>query len=287
MNPEVNDFAAEVDYSKLEHFRRRWLNPPSNLYVAVDDIILVKGWAAVTATNINVSLRMLQPDGSIQTVFQPVNIAANGTTPTLFLLRNLEGFLLSASVAAPGVFRGTLFVSLLVQRGVGSGDATLGQVFLQGYPDNFSTLGYPQQPPAAALDGRGAMQFQNPANPGAGAEFSITVPAGIHWILRSFSILFTASVAVASRIPTLIYDDGAGHIAAQAVAFQSIAASGVVQLTWAPGLVSVGIATAQQTGFPSELRMAPGTRLRTLTSAIQAADQYSSPVLYTEGFLSN
>ena len=282
--PTTSGFATEADYNKLEHFRRHFISPPPGLYVTVDDIVLVRGFAQTSTQTVNVSLRMLAPNGEIISVFQPVAIGANGNVPTLFALRNLEGFILSASVQCTGVQRGQLFVALLVQRGAGSGDATLGQVFLQGYVSNTDTLGYPQHVPYSGLDGRGQIQLVAVGNPAAGADWVYTVPAGAHQIVRSVSALFTAAVAVANRFPVLTVDNGIAAVVAEVPATAVIVAATAIQLTWAPGLNQLNVNSVQTMGSPIELRALGGWRVKTVTSGIQAADQWSGIVVVLESF---
>ena len=282
--PTTSGFATEGDYNKLEHFRRHFIGPPSGLYVTVDDIILFRGWAAVAGGSVQVTLRMLAPNGEIVTVFQVVNVLVNGATATTFLLRNLEGFILSATAALPSVQRGQVFCSLMLQRGAGTGDASLGQVLFQGYPDTFDTLGYPQSVPGSSLDGRGAILLTAVGAPAAGVDWSYTVPFGAHQVIRSVTALFTASAAAANRFPVLVIDDGAGDIVAELPVTSVIIANQGMQLTWAPGLNPLNVNNVQTMGLNGEMRIRAGWRIRTLTAGIQAADQWSAIVVVVESF---
>jgi hypothetical protein len=283
-NPPVDDYTAELSYNQLEHFRRHYLNPPANLYVTVDDIILVRGWAGFSASTVQISLRILAPDGSIQTAFYPFTVVANGATPTLLRIANLEGFLLSASAQVLNTARGLVFLSMVLQRGVGSSDATFGQVLLQGYPDTFSILGYPQQPPQSSLDGRGFPGIEGGAGPIAGAEVSITVPAGQNWIFKSLCVPFTTSATVANRFPTLHIDLG-GNPGVVIPVVAAITAGTAATLTWGATLNPLSTNNVQTMATPEELRLGPGTIIHTVTSGLQAADQYGNTGLMVEIFL--
>lgn len=282
--PTTSGYATEADYNKLEHFRRHYLGPPAGHYVTVDDIILVRGWSISGAVTIQVALRMLAPNGEIIPVFQQLNILANGNTPTQLLIRNLEGFILSATVTATNVQRGVCFVALLVQRGAGSGDATLGHQFLAGYPSTFDVVGYPQSPARSSLHGRGALTVTAVGNPAAGADWSTILPTGQQQVIRSVAALFTPSAAVANRFPVLEIEDPVAHFVSYLPVVAAIPASTATFLTWAPGLNPISTNGVQTMGLPEEFRVAGSWTVKTLTAGIQAADQWSAIVLFTESF---
>lgn len=115
------------------------------------------------------------------------------------------------------------------------------------------------------------------ANPGAGAEAVVTVPAGKWWVVRSVHLKLVTAVAVANRLARLTVDDGTNiiftvpndvsHAASQTTeySFGQAATSEA-----APG-ATVG---ARIYAIPP-LVLGPGYRIRTITAAIQAADQFS------------
>jgi len=285
-NPADDTTGEVVDYNRLEHFRRHFLGPSGFQYLTVDDLLLVSAIAQSGTVTLNISIRYLAPDGGIQTAFYIMPVAANLATPVVLRIPGVEGFLLSASIAAPAVSHGNVFASLLLQRGVGSGDATLGQVLCQGMPDAFSTLGYPQQAPQTALDGRGKISLFALGNPGAGLDFSFAVSTGQTAILRSFSVLLTCSAGVANRFPTFAIETSGGVIMGQFPAVSVLTASQAMQLSWAPGANPLNVNNVQSMGFPNELRLTQGSIFRTITSGIQAGDQYSAPVIVAETFSS-
>lgn len=275
----------QQDYNLLEHFKRHHIPPPGALYVTVDDIIQVDSYGTIATQAFQLALRLLTPSGQIVPAFFNLIALAQGVTPTVNLLRNLEGFILSASVSQTGGLRGALYVRVLIQRGVGSGDLTKGQVLLAGYPSAVDALGYPQSVPQSSLDGRGLANVLAVADPAAGADYSIIVPAGVNWIVRSIRLHLVTAVAVATRDPTLVIDDGAGHVFAIIGAAATIPASQTVDLTFATGLAPSNVNNVQQNGLPAEMRLAGGWRIRTVTANIQAADQYSGCALELETFI--
>lgn len=272
------------DYSALVHFRRHKVGPPGSLYVGLDDVILFQGWAALAATPVRLSIRMLTPQGDIMPVFYTISVAANGATPTLKSITNLEGFMVSMSAEVATGLAGAVWVNVVIQRGVGTNDQTQGLNLLQGYPSLTDTLSWPQAPPVKSIDGRALANVVNVTAPAAGADFVVTVPAGVNWLLRSVRVQLVTSVAVANRFPTLRLDDGAGHIFADLPAGAAIAASLTNQITWANGLTNAVVNTANIGGLPTECRLPGGFRILTVTANIQAADQYSAMALELETF---
>lgn len=127
------------------------------------------------------------------------------------------------------------------------------------------------------------IQVLSVTTPAPGAEYIITPRAGEIWKILAVRSFFTASVAVANRLPTLVVDDGTTdgwQIPIPAV----MAASSSQQIGWvadfnaaltvAPNLVTV-------VPIPSVI-LPTGWRLRSETVLIQAADQYSMLSVYFE-----
>lgn len=118
-------------------------------------------------------------------------------------------------------------------------------------------------------------------NPTAGAEISQTVPTGEAWLLTSVVATLVTSAAVANRSPHLIIDDGA-NVLANLVPAAAQAASTTVVYAWTvggfdAGAVRDGVAASGQ--LPAGLRLQPGYRIRTVTTALDVADDWSAPVL--------
>ena len=127
---------------------------------------------------------------------------------------------------------------------------------------------------------RGVLRTIVGVAPAAGAEVAVAVPGHTEWELISFRVLFTTDATVANRIPSLVVDDGSlvalrngtavNHPASTAWSHQWTVEMGVT-LT-ASGVNGVVVPIPR-------MRLAGGWRLRTITSQLQAADQYGAPVL--------
>lgn len=118
------------------------------------------------------------------------------------------------------------------------------------------------------------------ANPAAGAEYLVPVPAGRAWELLSFTATLTTSAVVAMRnVRARIVDPGA-TVVWEPPAVEDQPASFAYRYTYAAGLGYSSNFVVKGGGFPSPPALMPeGYSLRTLTVAVDAADQWSGAVL--------
>jgi hypothetical protein len=113
--------------------------------------------------------------------------------------------------------------------------------------------------------------------PGAGSEINETVPAGVIWQLKTFIYKLTTSATVANRTSHLIIDDGANVLLNSASVIAQVASNG---LTYNTGDDAFSLTVADNMVWlqsVASLRLLPGYRLRTLTTNLQAGDQYTAP----------
>lgn len=113
--------------------------------------------------------------------------------------------------------------------------------------------------------------------PAAGAEWSVTLPGHQAWAVRSVIATLVTSAAVATRRPSLVIDDQTTTF----MRLQSGITSGATLTTvwsWVEGydLETGAAGTAVTDPFPSGLVLPAGHRLRSVTAAIDAADQWSA-----------
>ena len=116
-------------------------------------------------------------------------------------------------------------------------------------------------------------------DPAAGAECSIRVPAGEIWELRSFLVNLTTDIAAATRVPVLVLSDGNTDFL-RVPTVLTVTASQTRQTCWTPhgwGIASsdANIAVVPLINAPILL---PGWQVRTVTTALQAGDNYTAPV---------
>lgn len=115
------------------------------------------------------------------------------------------------------------------------------------------------------------------ANPAAGSDWLLTGPGQGVWRVVGFSALFTASAAVANRVPTLRLSTSDGTLAT-APSGAAITAGLAVTLSSFPGAAPFGVAAGPQL-FASPTDgwvLLPGWQLQVVTTAIDVADQWSA-----------
>lgn len=124
------------------------------------------------------------------------------------------------------------------------------------------------------------------ANPAAGNEVSITVPAGKYWTVETFKFVLVTSATVANRLPALSLDDGTTEF----WRWRSTVAQ-TASLTWTyyflastDNEVNRSAVNEMYEPLPASLILGPGFRILTTTSGIQGTDDYGVPVLYVTEF---
>src|SRR5260370_6104942 len=130
----------------------------------------------------------------------------------------------------------------------------------------------------SSLYGDGAIRSITGTVPAAGADISETVPTGARWELISLSAALTSAVAAANRIVALVLDDGANIYFRDAPGFTQVAsltdnynfAEGQSKLQTPGAPIIMG-------NVPTNVRLLAGHRIRTVTTAIQGADQWTAP----------
>lgn len=273
------------DYNSLVHFLRRHVQPASTRYVTRDDVLELLVWVPITTTTVNLSLRYQAPDGQVLPRFETRSAVNNGATARSFVLQNAEGFLLSASVETPGAPRGQAFVALRIRRGGGSADVTQGEYILAGYPGAIAGLSFPGSLVVSPADGRGRVRSIPVANPAAGTDWSLTVPAGVAWIIRGIVATLTTSVAVATRQASLVISDTVPTPVLISTPGLTQVASLADKYSWFNGAITAAAGPAIAGGLPNELKLPAGWKFGSSTALIDAADQWSAINVAVEEFV--
>jgi len=161
------------------------------------------------------------------------------------------------------------------------------QLLCQGFIGQFSGINFPNQVPLSPLQISGNMGRVGIANPAAGAEFSITIPAGEYWKINQIYATLTTDATVASRRPVLALRDIAGT-QTRIPSAADITAGQAAKLHWFKGAGVINDATGlyQSMPFPMELLLSPGYIILSATANIQAADQWSAISIYRSIFYS-
>jgi len=261
--------------------------PPGAAYIDVNDQLYVAGASQSSNFGVTINVRILRPDGFIL----PLKFSANSSTnrqivPTTFPL--MEGFLLSVSVVANTTVSSANwpYFEIGLTRGP-FGIANVYRLLCAGYLNGQTHLGWPESAPIRGIDGPGFYHSLVVANPAAGADFSTTVAVSSRLRVVSISATLTAAVAVANRLVSLVLDDGA-NIFSFLPTGVTVVASGVNIFTWADSLpIAAPFDGKSMAPLPTNLILTVNMRLRSLTTGIQPADQWSAITLEVAEWIDN
>jgi len=249
--------------------------PLAPQYVTVEDQLIVKTICNGENNPILINLRILRPDGKVIPLQFAVKNTA-GRTQAVQTFPLLEGFILSAAAVCSGTTSPTAygFIEVGISRPPNTQFAQY-STLIAGYFKGGSVLSYPKMIPALPTDGPGLSFSQNLGNPGAGTDFVYTVPAGARQRIVGLSATLTTAVAAANRLPSLIIDDGV-HTTIILPSNGTQAASLAYVYTWADSVQWLPLYDTKITApLPSNLILQQGYRMRSATTGIQGADQWS------------
>lgn len=117
-------------------------------------------------------------------------------------------------------------------------------------------------------------------NQAAGVEISEVVPSTRAWTLYAVFFRLVTSATVANRRPHLVIDDGNSNIIFRSPAGAVQAASATVDYAFCNTNVRETAVTDGVLMAPMPaLILHPGWRVRTITTAIQAGDDFGAPSL--------
>lgn len=309
-SPEMDKDFKSTSLPAITRFKWTDVDPPSPLYVLRDDVLLLQAIPGQGVGNDSVTFnyRFLrvpevqggQPSdlgkpggprgvvdyGIIDTGVDVINTTANGVVVSK--TRTLgEGFLLSLSASgSTAPQRGDMFARAVLIRGGGT-FANAAQLLFADYVTTFQAAGWPGGRALNSAEGPGALRALVVGAPGAGADWSMTVPLATRRKVTSFTATFTASAAAANRNINVIVDNGAGAL----VLFQddvlvTVTANQVVSVNGCQTNVPTGIiATELFVVLPPGLTLPPQFRVRSSTANIQAGDQWSAITMLVEDLI--
>jgi hypothetical protein len=257
-------------------------DPPSMAYVGVNDKLLVQTVSNAGGGNLTVNVLMLRPDGQIIPMQFQLPTQA-GFVQQSFTEQLMEGFILSvnASMSSSLANGNCVYVVIsLVRQPFGAGNQY--RTLCRGYVASSGGMSYPQDNLQRSTDSNGYVTSTLLSNPGAGADWTYTVPNLSRQRLVAVTATLTTGVAVANRLVNLIIDDGA-NVLANIPSQVTLAASLVNSYTFADSVdgLAAPFNGATMMATPSNCLLFGGWRVRSSTANIQAADQWSAITLHT------
>lgn len=291
------------------------LNPPSELYVQRDDILVINWMSSQAGQTITVNVRLLEP-GRVATQPQPAADLANfqqaeqaygsikpmtqispaGTAyvPNTFSIALSEGYLLSVAVTTSTAqsTRGQTFVKVFLCRGgVLAGNSAL--CLCADYLGSQTPIGWPYGRVIAPSEGPGFIKMIQVGAPAAGLDWSFLSQTNTRTRIQSLQGVLTAGAAAANRqVEIIIRDTASGTIMFIGGANQNIIALAVANVVGVAGNPSTALfPSLVSIPLPSPCMLAnfPGGisswSISSNTLGIQAADQWGSVQLCLEEWL--
>ncbi len=264
-------------------FSTQGIPAPSPLYVTeIDSLTLnANSLPFAGATTFTVRARLLRADGTI-TPFEKILATTTGSGALNIPLA--EGFLLSLSVLVSSVGGaspvGQVYIQVHLTRGFPN--PTLITMLISDYANANYLATWPGGRFAQAQQGRGNIRAIVGTDPAAGAEISESVPAQTRWRLIAIFAQLTTSITVATRTVSWVLDDGVNTYW-RAISFGTQGAS-LTQSYEAGTFGSSGIQgnTLSMEGLPYPCWMTSTFRIRTLTTNLQAGDNWGPPTYLVE-----
>ena len=123
------------------------------------------------------------------------------------------------------------------------------------------------------------------AQPVAGADWVATVPATAIWRVQCLQAQFTTSAAVQNRVPHLQITDGQGHSVYNFPSPSNQVAGSVLQYSAGTTIVTTQFDNTQVLVLPYPMKLLQNWTIQSLTTGIQAADQWANVVLHVKEWL--
>lgn len=118
-------------------------------------------------------------------------------------------------------------------------------------------------------------------DPAAGAEFSVTVPNGVLWVVQSVRVTLVTDATAVTREMAIRIDDGSKDLliipsGRSQASNQGVDYNFVVDVDSLTNPPVSGNITRRIPRIP----LLPGYRVRSVTANLQAGDNYGAPTLY-------
>lgn len=270
------------------HFITDHVDAPTELYVTADQFLRVLGITFAALASITVRYRLLRSDDG-QVVLMENTFTLPGDGFGHFLDIQLpEGFLLSVWCTLSGTtaVRGNSYMTVQLWRGKTSTPTFL-QTLVADSPNTAGSLGWPGGSLRASTEGPGFLNAQSFAAPAAGAEINLAVVNGQRWRVQALRFSLTTSAAVANRVVNLV------HLSSSLEVFRVpisgvIAASTTQIFTGMPGAGSPSLNNGVNLlPLPGLWELMPNDVIATVTTNLQAGDQYSIQNVSMEQWISS
>ena len=261
------------------------LVPAESVYLRGEDNLRLTTFNSLASVTLAIDGILLSPEGRLVS-FSERHVPNTDRTSASTVLHVGEGWLMGlhvrAAAAAPRI--GQCYAILEVVRGF-SGAVIPLRTILQGYVTDTSRRAWPGSTIDASIAGPGVLRSITGTNPAAGVEISETVPTNARWRLHAVQFPLVTAIAAANREVALTFDDGTTVFARVPSGFTHVASTTIVYSSFhhAPRFT---VAQDTTKNFPlPRLDLQGGFRFNTVTTNLQAADDYGAPQYLVEEWI--
>lgn len=240
------------------------------------------GAAGVTVT---LSGRFLTIDGEVRPLLYAVTPTTDFVATAIdFSLGDGWILNLTARASAGTPQAGDTFVLVDVIRGSGAAAVILGTL-IGSFVTDVDPAAWPGSAVVSMGGGQGGLDAIAGADPAAGVEWSITVPAGARWRVRSVTATLVTDATVANREPSIVFTaDGA--VVASVPSGVAHVASQTRRYSWFPQSVRGAGAASLDVIVPiPALELRAGDTITSVTTALVAGDNWGAPIVYVDRLL--
>ncbi len=226
---------------------------------------------------------ILQPSGSLVPLTFRCTVTADSSART-FLQPLSEGHLISLVCKPVGtnIKPGQVFCRVAIGQ-VDSDQYDARIVIFANYITSYNYMGFPFAPLVQPTFDHGYPIAYNVVGPGAGNEWTYTVPPGKSVLLRSISFSFSTSAVVQTRIPKIVITppDGSNYF----ICSFSQLANFLYTYSFFHGVGNnVQIGNYITSSLPSNILLPPGSIISSFTDGIDVDDQYDGINIFFEEY---
>jgi hypothetical protein len=267
-------------------FTRHGIAPGAFSYITRDDKLYIRARNSVTAAAVTISGRIHQPDGHIHE-FVFVHTPNTDRSVSLEAFDLGEGYLVGLAVHASAgtVRRGQCWVELGLLRGLTAADSVR-QVLGRDYVSTDDAWGWPGAPNKSSLHGPGAIRSITGTDPAAGVEISETVPTNARWKPLAVRFELVTDANAANRSMQLSFTDGSA-VYQRTIdnAAQTLSQTRRYNFALGAHFLSAGAASGEFVNVLPEITMLGGHIFASVSTNLQAADNYGAPQFLVEEWL--
>ena len=255
-------------------------------WVTPDDLLIIQIRNALSGAKFALGGRIWNPDDGVKELNLDMTPTSDRALNT-FSLAPYYGFLVSVAIMATAgsPHRGQSLASVLLARPPASAFRSK-MALAQDYVTTQYGPFWPGGRQSLGVEGPGMLYSLAVAQPAAGADWTQTVPTGARWLLHGIYATLATSATAGTRNPLLLVDDGTNRLGAQDTALtQGVSLTN--DWTWVPGTPTTGLfaTPVNVLDLPFPMPMFAGWRIRTVTAALSATDQWSAIRLLVEEWL--